>query len=451
MNPSDLRTELPYLLLGTIVLVAGVATAAFSALKVKDRALLYFGIFAGLYGVRLVILNGIFRAAFEIPTNVSNWCEAVISYSILTPGALFFRVLIGDAWRNTATWVLRIAIVFAPVAIAWAAIAGDPWAPDRVNNAIVITSMLLAAGFVVSRYRRGQEWLILCFLLFLATVVMKNLQFTFGGYSPEPLGFLVLLIALGSLAAGHAFERERRLKSVENELETARRIQESILPRRVPSIEGLVVTACYEPMKEVAGDFYDFIVLDERRLTILVADVSGHGVPAALIASMLKVAFGAQNECATDPAEVLSRINAALHGILDRQFVTAACAHIDLVERTIHYAGAGHPASLLWKSGTRELVELAENGLVLGPFRTATFKNVSHAIGAGDFVLFYTDGLVEGTSLDGQPFGDDRLRRFIRANTGEEPKIFVDRLLQTALVGVREDDVTLVLAKVDSI
>ena len=91
------------------------------------------------------------------------------------------------------------------------------------------------------------------------------------------------------------------------------------------------MTARYEPMKEVAGDFYDFIAFDERRLTVLVADVSGHGVPAALIASMLKVAFGAQKEYATDPAEVLSRMNAALHGILDRQFVTAACAHIDLL------------------------------------------------------------------------------------------------------------------------
>ena len=138
-------------------------------------------------------------------------------------------------------------------------------------------------------------------------------------------------------------------------------------------------------MKEVAGDFYDFIAVDERRLTILVADVSGHGVPAALIASMLKVAFGAQKEYATDPAEVLSRINAALHGTLDRQFVTAACAHIDLEERTVHYAGAGHPPSLLWKSGTGELVELAENGLFLGPFRSATYKNVRHPLETGDF------------------------------------------------------------------
>ena len=292
MIPSDLRAELPYLLLGTIVLVAGVATAAFSALKVKDRALLYFGLFAGLYGVRLLIVNGIFRAAFEISPNVSEWCGAVISYTILVPGALFFRVLIGPEWRNSATWVLRTAIVFAPVAIAWAAIAGNPWAPDRVNNVIVITIHAASRRLCcISLHRRGHEWLILCFLLFLATVVMKNLQIDIGRYNPEPLGFLVLLIALGSLAAGRALERERRLKSVEYELETARRIQNSILPRRVPSIPGLVVTARYEPMTEVAGDFYDFIALDERRLTILVADVSGHGVPAALIASMLKVAF----------------------------------------------------------------------------------------------------------------------------------------------------------------
>jgi serine phosphatase RsbU (regulator of sigma subunit) len=382
---------------------------------------------------------------------VSEWCEAVISYTILVPGALFFRVLIGHDWRNSATWVLRTAIVFAPVAIGWAAIAGNPWAPDRVNNVIVITSILLATGFVVNRFhRRGREWLILCFLLFVATVVMANLQINIGRYEPEPLGFLVLLIAVGSLAAGHALERERRLKSVEYELEAARRIQNSILPRCFPSIPGLVVTARYEPMTEVAGDFYDFIAVDERRLTILVADVCGHGVPAALIASMLKVAFAAQSECATDPAAVLSRINAALHGTLDRQFVTAACAHIDLVERTVHYAGAGHPPSLLWKSGTCELVELAENGLLLGPFRNATYRNIRHSVEAGDFVLFYTDGLVEGTSIDGQPFGDEGLASFVRANIGQKPTVFLDRLLQVALVGVRQDDVTLVLAKVEA-
>jgi sigma-B regulation protein RsbU (phosphoserine phosphatase) len=183
-------------------------------------------------------------------------------------------------------------------------------------------------------------------------------------------------------------------------------------------------------------------------LTILVADVSGHGVPAALIASMLKVALGSQDECAADPAEVLSRINAALRGALEGQFVTAACAHIDLAEGAVYYAGAGHPPSLLWKRARGELIDLAENGLMLGPFRGATYSSVKHPLETGDCVLFYTDGLIEGTSADGQPFGMERLRSFVRADENHDPAIMLDRLLQTALAGEREDDVTLVLAKV---
>lgn len=447
MNPSDLRADLPYLLLGTIVLVAGVAMATFSALRIKDRALLYFGIFAGLYGVRLLVINRIFLRAFDIPPPVSEWCQAAITYTITIPGGLFFRMLIGPEWRHTSTCVIGITIVFAPLALVWGLITGRPLAANPVNSAIVITCMLIAASLVVYRYRTGHVWLLLSFLLLLVTVVMANLQIDIGGYDPEPIGFLVFLLALGALAAERALERERRLKSVEHELELARRIQQSILPARLPRTHGLVMTARYEPMKEVAGDFYDFIAFDERRLTVLVADVSGHGVPAALIASMLKVAFGAQKEYASDPAEVLSRMNAALHGTLDRQFVTAACAYIDLREGTLRYAGAGHPPGLLWKSDSGEVVALAENGLFLGPFRGATYKNTSHPVDPGDLLLLYTDGLVEGTSSDGQPFGAERLEHFLRVNSRKDPAMFVGNLLEAALVGVREDDVTILLAR----
>jgi serine phosphatase RsbU (regulator of sigma subunit) len=128
--------------------------------------------------------------------------------------------------------------------------------------------------------------------------------------------------------------------------------------------------------------------------------------------------------------------------------VTAACAHIDLAEGAVYHAGAGHPLSLPWKSARGELIELAENGLILGPFRDATYSSVKYPLETGDCVLFYTDGLVEGTSVDGQPFGMERLGNFVRANDSQDPTVLLDRLLQTALVGAREDDVTLVLAKV---
>ena len=105
-----------------------------------------------------------------------------------------------------------------------------------------------------------------------------------------------------------------QLLNIQQEMETARQIQLSILPREIPSIPGLDIAARYIPMTSVAGDFYDFIQIDENRIGILVADVSGHGMPAALISSMLKIALAAQSGCASDPARVLNGLNQALYG-----------------------------------------------------------------------------------------------------------------------------------------
>src|SRR5271155_5471152 len=101
----------------------------------------------------------------------------------------------------------------------------------------------------------------------------------------------------------------QQLQTIQKELETARQIQLSILPNDIPKIEGLDIAARYIPMTSVAGDFYDFIMVDEKSIGILVADVSGHGMPAALIASMLKIALAAQVAHAGDPAQVLLGLN----------------------------------------------------------------------------------------------------------------------------------------------
>src|SRR5271169_2481141 len=138
----------------------------------------------------------------------------------------------------------------------------------------------------------------------------------------------------------------RQLLEINNELEMAREIQLSILPRETPKIRGLEITARYLPMSSVAGDFYDFIVVDEKHLGILVADVSGHGLPAALIASMLQVALTAQCAHASEPGRVLSGLNRALCGKFQHHFVTAVYVFVDMEKDSISYAGAGHPPLL---------------------------------------------------------------------------------------------------------
>jgi sigma-B regulation protein RsbU (phosphoserine phosphatase) len=222
----------------------------------------------------------------------------------------------------------------------------------------------------------------------------------------------------------------QQLLTIQNELETARQIQLSILPSEIPKIEGLDIAARYVPMTSVAGDFYDFIVVDEKHIGILVADVSGHGMPAALIASMLKIALSAQGAHAADPAQVLAGLNQMLCGKFQYQYVTAAYLFVDMQKRTLTYAGAGHTPLLLWGGSSKGVRDVAENGLVLGKFPFATYSSVELPLTAGDRALLYTDGISETTNLAGVQFGIDCFKQFLGTEQSTSADQFADRLLE---------------------
>jgi len=221
----------------------------------------------------------------------------------------------------------------------------------------------------------------------------------------------------------------QQLLAIQKELETARLIQQSILPESVPKIEGLDIAARYVPMTSVAGDFYDFIVVDNRHVGILVADVSGHGMPAALIASMLKIALAAQSDYAADPAKVLDGLNKALCGKFQHHYVTAAYVFVDMEKRTLTYAGAGHPPLLLFGGSSDGVRDVAENGLFLGKFDFAVYTSVEVPLAAGDFGLLYTDGVSETNNPDHVEFGSERFRQFLASQRSPSADQLADRLL----------------------
>jgi sigma-B regulation protein RsbU (phosphoserine phosphatase) len=242
----------------------------------------------------------------------------------------------------------------------------------------------------------------------------------------------------------------RQLREIRRELDTARQIQLSILPREIPKLEALDIAARYIPMTSVAGDFYDFLRVDEKRIGILVADVSGHGMPAALIASMLKIALAAQTPHALDPVLVLSGLNQTLCGKFEGHYVTAAYVVVDTEKQSVCYAGAGHPPLLL-KDGSVGLArKITENGLFLGLFPTATYSSVEVPFKDGDWLVLYTDGILEMTNASEEEFGSDRLERFLETNKDPSAGQFVDSLLtelsrwaDRASGGESEDDLTL--------
>jgi sigma-B regulation protein RsbU (phosphoserine phosphatase) len=242
----------------------------------------------------------------------------------------------------------------------------------------------------------------------------------------------------------------RKLLDINQELEMAREIQLSILPHEIPKIRGLEIAARYVPMSSVAGDFYDFIIVDEKHVGILVADVSGHGLPAALIASMLQVALAAQSTHAFDPARVLAGLNRSLCGKFTRHFVTAAYIFVDIEKKSIGYAGAAHPPLLVWRASTGCVSEVLENGLPLGLFPEATYSVVELAVEPGDKAVLYTDGVLETRSPSDQEFGIDLFKGFLESNHDLKAAMFSDLLLDK-LAGWsehpkgygQEDDITL--------
>jgi phosphoserine phosphatase RsbU/P len=445
LSIPDLRAQIARLAFGFLILVIGLAALAlfFFRRKTRDLTLLSLGIAAVLYGLRLLPRESIIQSIFHISRPLERHIDLWITCLILTPFLMFFLQVALEPGKTLVRWALYLQPFFVVLAIARDLFGLSPSLARGINRIFVFT---LIASMVAnlpwfrpkaSRKPLNSEYRILISGLFIfgAFVVYGNLadlRFV-GGADIEPLGFLIFLAFLGYLAAHRIFANEEHLLAINKELQIANQIQSSILPREVPRLAGLEIVARYLPMSAVAGDFYDFLVVDERRIGILVADVTGHGVPAALIASMLKVAFAGQTAHAEDPARVLAGLNRALCGKFEEHFVTAAYVFIDLNKFVLRYAGAGHPPMLLAPRTNAhgresESREVEANGLMLGLFPEAMYSSVEIPLDPGDRVLLFTDGILEAMNSAREEFGKSRLKKFL-ADSSSSASHLADALL----------------------
>jgi serine phosphatase RsbU (regulator of sigma subunit) len=273
------------------------------------------------------------------------------------------------------------------------------------------------------------------------------------GRNIEPLGFLALIGCLGIIVIRRFFDNEKELATSARELETAKQIQSFILPQKTVDMRGIHLVAHYVPMASVAGDFYDFVRVDEKRLGILVADVSGHGVPASLISAMVKIAFASQLPHADDPARVLAGINQILCGKLESDFVTAGYLYLDTENQNATYTGAGHPPLYLWRESEEKIFEYREKAVVLGQFEEAQYQNIDLELKSGDRFLLYTDGIIEASNAGGDFFGWNRFKEFISSHANLPAGKFADKLIRRVFEwsGKRseetlDNDLTLVIA-----
>ena len=250
-----------------------------------------------------------------------------------------------------------------------------------------------------------------------------------------------------------AQERER----IEQELRVARLIQQTLLPKHVPDVAGYQLAAYYQPAREVGGDFYDFLELDEDHLGLVVGDVTDKGVPAAIVMATTRTMLRASAQRLDSPGEVLKRVNDVIvRDIPPNMFITCLYAILDLKSGLLRYANAGHDLPYRRRSTSHGAgggagggaEELRATGMPLGLLPGMSYEEKEIILQRGDTVLFYSDGLVEAHDPHREMFGFPRLQGLVGAHRSDGPAM-VNFLLSelgrfTGQEWEQEDDITLV-------
>jgi sigma-B regulation protein RsbU (phosphoserine phosphatase) len=462
---SLLRGQIANLMAGTFFLFIGLIALAIAAIRPgkSARPLVWLGIWSGMYGTQELLWSEAVVASLP-PSLLAarQWLLVLFTYLIIVVATLVFLELTVGALHR----LLQIHLL-ADVAVAVAAITlfvsgsqkslllSNQWLVEILLVTLVLTLSIpgLSRRFlVVARHRV----LTIGTFIFAAQALWVNAARLLRISWPNiynALGFAIFLLSIGYTGLEIMIADERRLLLLDDELAVARQLQFSILPERTPQIAGLEIAAVYKPMSAVAGDFYEFLVADERHIGFLVADVSGHGVPAALIASMIKVATQAANGCARNPAEVLRSVGSILRKNVGGQLVTAAYLWMDLAERTATYSAAGHPPLVRWRKRDNTLTRIESNGLLFGVDAASDYPVCTFPLCAGDRFLLYTDGVTEPENLAGQQFGESRLEQFMRDHQARSVSEFSEllpaeiRTWQPSNVA-QQDDITLILVDV---
>lgn len=461
-----LRNQLPEIIAGLFFVLVGLVAFAIAAIRRKSgvRLLVWLGVWTCMFGIEELLKTSLIRDSLPLGLRPPATLVLVAcTYLVLVAAAFTFLELTTGTVRSLLKFKLAADSAVAVFGIGAFLLFGSEDALLNYNGLLAVIGLVLLSVVVIvpalsRRYLvlRHHRVLTIGTLVFIAQALHMNLSHTFGYYSPgilSSVGFAVLLLSLGYTAMGMIVENEHRLLSIDSELALARQLQFSILPAEVPAISKLRIAAKYLPMTAVAGDFYQFIPVDDHRVGFLIADVSGHGVPAALIASMIKTAMHSVDGCANEPSEVLRRLGKVLSIDLKGQFVSAAYLWLDTETRQAKYAAAGHPPLLLWRGADRKLERIESNGLIFGVLPEFEIPQRCLDLCSGDHLLLYTDGVTEPENQAGEAFGDQRLEQVIRSEESSSANHLSKRLVSEISAWVpsssrQQDDITLIVIDV---
>jgi serine phosphatase RsbU (regulator of sigma subunit) len=342
-----------------------------------------------------------------------------------------FNVILSLARINDARGALRSSILLPVIVSVLAGIGIAVWISTLITNPIQVL------------------------MHDMNEVSNGNLDHKTVARSKDEVGLLAQTFGRMTTALKAAHDQELQSKALEHDLAIASEIQSNLVPKRMLKIPGYDISAYYRPSKEVGGDYYDFITIDDENEGIIVADVSGKGVPGSLVMTMARafIRMEAERSRNTSPADTLMKANRMLaQDIKKGMFVTALYCILNKRTNEIRVASAGHNPLAVWRAASNKVELVNPNGIALGfdkgPVFERTVKDEVLVLGHGDRIVAYTDGTVEAMNSANQEFGDDRFHNLVRdlakRDSNQMLNLLVKALDEHKGNAPQSDDITIV-------
>lgn len=284
-------------------------------------------------------------------------------------------------------------------------------------------------------------------------VIYVDSRLRAGIFGPEDRELLTAIATSAAIAIENArlYQLAVEKGRLERELQLARDVQTRLLPREIPSIKGWQLAAWWQPAREVAGDYYDFIPA-HGGLGVVIADVTDKGMAAALFMALTRSTVRASAAHSPSPAQCVARANHLIAAdSTEAMFVTLVYAHLQPAAGEVTYVNAGHNPPYLYRAQNDGLTSLVRTGMALGVDEESKFDQATIQLGSGDFIFLYTDGVPDAINPQEERFGDDRLidilRRHRRASVQEIIAALNAALRDHIGGGEPYDDVTVVVVK----
>ena len=247
------------------------------------------------------------------------------------------------------------------------------------------------------------------------------------------------------------YDEEQSLKKIEEELNFATDIQTNLLPSSKPQLDGFDIAVKSIPAKEVGGDYYDFITIDENNKVICLGDISGKGMPAAMLMANLQATVRGQALFTSSAGECLTRSNKLLYRSTDKQkFATFFYGILNTAESIFHFSNAGHDPPFLINTD-KNITRLTKGGTVLGFMEDYQFEEDSIKLNSGDIITIYSDGITEAFNEKDEEFGEERLLAVLKENLKSTAELLIEKVFEAVKIFVKDekqsDDITIVVIK----